>query len=79
MGSTLASREDGVINALLEVFRILEILPEEDETSTRTAKSFMTVKNYVKCTAAFQDVSEQKKTYVVVVTTSQYSKGLLSS
>lgn len=41
MGSTLASREDSVINALLEVFRILEILPEEDETSTRTTESLV--------------------------------------
>lgn len=41
MGSTLASREDRVINALLEVFRILEILPKEDETSTRTTESLV--------------------------------------
>ena len=44
MGSTLASREDGVINALLEIFCILKILPEEDETSTRTTKSLVTAK-----------------------------------
>ena len=41
VGSTLASREDRVINALLEVFRILEILPKEDETSTRTTESLV--------------------------------------
>jgi hypothetical protein len=41
VGSTLASREDGVINALLEVFRSRKILPEEDETSTRTTESFV--------------------------------------
>lgn len=34
MGATLAGREDGVVDALLEILGVLEVLAEEDETST---------------------------------------------
>ena len=41
MRSTLASREDGIVDALLDV-RLL-VLAEEDETSTGTTKSLVAV------------------------------------
>ena len=58
MGTTLASREDSVVNALLKIRRVLEVFPEEDETSTRTAKSLVTCQNYVKYTDAPKEVSK---------------------
>jgi hypothetical protein len=48
VGTTLASREDSVVNALLKIRRVLEVFPEEDETSTRTTKSLVTVKIMLK-------------------------------
>ena len=45
MRSTLASREDGIVDALLNV-RLL-ILAEEDETSTGTTKSLVAVSDRV--------------------------------
>lgn len=41
MRSTLAGREDGIIHALLEILRILEVFPEENETSTRSTEGFV--------------------------------------
>lgn len=41
MGTTLASREDGFINTLLEVGGIRTVLPEEDKTSTRASKGLV--------------------------------------
>lgn len=34
VGTTLACREDGIVNPLFEILGVLEILPEEDETGT---------------------------------------------
>lgn len=44
VGSTLASRENGFIYTFLEVFGVLKIFAEEDETSTGTTKGFMAEK-----------------------------------
>ena len=44
MGTTLTSREYSIVNTFLEIRRIHEVFPEEDETSTGTTKSFVTVK-----------------------------------
>ena len=44
MGTTLASREDSIVDALLKIRRVIEVFSEEDETSTGTTKSFVTVK-----------------------------------
>ena len=44
MRTTLAGGENGFIDTLLEVLGILEILPEEDETSSRTAEGLVTVR-----------------------------------
>ena len=42
--TTLAGREDGFIHALLEVLSVLEILPEEDETSSRATEGLVTAR-----------------------------------
>ena len=39
--ATLAGRENGVVDALLEVLCVLEILAEEDETSTGTTEGLV--------------------------------------
>lgn len=41
MRTTLASREDSVIDTFLEILTILEIFAEEDQPSTRTTKSLV--------------------------------------
>lgn len=41
MRATLAGREDGLIDTLLEAFSVLEILAEKDETCTRATESLM--------------------------------------
>lgn len=42
--TTLASREDGIVDSLLEVLGVLDILAEEDEASSRATESFVTDK-----------------------------------
>lgn len=41
VGATLASGEDGIVNTLLKVSRVLEILPEENKTSAGATESLM--------------------------------------
>ena len=41
--TTLAGRENGVVDALLEVLCVLEILAEEDETSTGATECLVSV------------------------------------
>jgi hypothetical protein len=41
MGTTLASREDSLIDTLFEIFGIFQVLPEEDETGTRTTEGLV--------------------------------------
>lgn len=41
MRTTLASGEDGIIDALFEVLGIFNVLSEEDETSSRTTEGFV--------------------------------------
>ncbi len=41
MGASLTSREDSIINTLLEVRGVRVVLLEEDETSARTTESLM--------------------------------------
>lgn len=41
MGTTLASRENSIVDTLLKVRSIRAILPEEDETGTRATKRLM--------------------------------------
>ena len=43
MGTTLAGREDSLVDTLLEVLGLIAILAEEDQASTRTTKSLVTV------------------------------------
>jgi len=76
--ATLAGGEDGIVNTLLKVSRVLEALPEENETSAGTTESLVARKWAIVSTDL---VSRwlNIKAHVVVVTTSQYSKGLLSS
>jgi hypothetical protein len=40
--ATLASGEDSFVDALLKVSGVLEVLAEEDETSTRATESLVT-------------------------------------
>jgi hypothetical protein len=61
VGTTLASRENSIVNALLKIRRILEIFPEEDDTSPGTTKSLMTVKIILKRTDTPQEISKGKK------------------
>jgi len=44
VGATLASGEDGVVNTLLKVSRVLEILPEENKTSAGATESLVAMK-----------------------------------
>ena len=41
MGTTLAGREDSLVDTLLEVLSVLQVLAEEDETSTRTTEGLV--------------------------------------
>lgn len=41
VGTTLASGEYSLVNALLEVLRILQILPEEDQARSRATEGLM--------------------------------------
>lgn len=43
VGSTLAGREDGLVNTLLEVLCIFEIPSEEDQASPRTTESLVPI------------------------------------
>ena len=73
MGTALASGEDSIVYALLEVGGIFEVLAEEDETGTGTTEGLVTRM------ARYNEFGRDGlivDTYVVVVTTSQYSKGL---
>ena len=45
MRATLASREDSIVNALFKIRRVFKVFPEEDQTSTGTTKSLVTVKD----------------------------------
>lgn len=42
--TTLAGWEDGFIDTLLKVLCVLEVFPEEDEPSSRTAERLVTAK-----------------------------------
>lgn len=41
MGTTLASGENRVVNALLQILGVLRIFPEKDQTSTGTTESLV--------------------------------------
>ena len=43
MGATLASGEDGLVDALLEVGSLVAVLAEEDQTSARATESLVPV------------------------------------
>jgi hypothetical protein len=43
MGTALACREDSIVHALLQVFGVLEVFAEEDESSTRAAEGLVSV------------------------------------
>jgi hypothetical protein len=80
VGSTLASGEDGGVDSGLEVG--LLVLSEEDETSSGTSEGLVASENGGGKVDQLFDHSlrrlvrdEDDETYVVVVTTSQYSKG----
>jgi hypothetical protein len=76
MRSTLAGREDGIIDALLEVFRVFKVLPEEDQTSTGSTEGFVAG---IRSVLATKELTEFQSTHVVVVTTSQYWNGSFNS
>lgn len=42
MGTTLASGENRVVDALLQILSVLRILPEKDQTSTGATESLVT-------------------------------------
>ncbi len=76
MGTALAGGEDSIVYALLEVGGIFEVFAEEDETGTGTTEGLVTRM------ARYNEFGRDGlivETYVVVVTTSQYSNGLFSS
>ena len=45
MGTALASGENSLVDALLEILGVLCIFPEEDQTSTGTTESLVTSNN----------------------------------
>lgn len=80
MRATLASGEDSHVDAVLNVLRSLTVLAEENETGTGSTECLVAAQdNRVRNRISAEEVFFSKKTYVVVVTTSQYSKGLSSS
>ena len=46
MGTTLAGREDSLVDALLEIGGLLAVLAEEDEASTRATKGFVSASEH---------------------------------
>ena len=51
VGSTLASREDSIVDTLLEILVVLTILAEEDQASTRATQRLVSMSN---CQNGFQ-------------------------
>ncbi len=78
MWSTLAGREDGLVDSLLEIG--LLVLSEEDETSSRTSEGLVAVRGNGGSDPRDSSYTETNSTpHVVVVTTSQYSNGWFCS
>lgn len=46
VGTTLACREDGIVDALLEIQRLVRVPLEEDQTSTGTTESLVSMKRW---------------------------------
>ena len=69
VGTTLASREDSLVDALLEVLSLLGVFPEEDKTSTGTTECLVPVPQ--KVSIVHEPGANHCDSHVVVVTTSQ--------
>lgn len=69
MGTTLASGEDSLVDALLEVLSLLGVFPEEDKTSTGTTECLVPVPH--KVSVVHKPGANDSVSHVVVVTTSQ--------
>ena len=70
---TLACGEYSIVHAFLKIFVRLAVLAEEDKASTWPAECFVSTRSDI-----LTSPEERPGTHVVVVTTSQYSKGLES-
>ena len=68
MRATLASREDCVVDTLLEVLVGLTVFPEEDQTCSWATKRLVTESTQ---SPSLNEKSKCGGTHVVVVTTSQ--------
>lgn len=76
VGATLASREDSLVDALLEVLMVRAIFLEEDQTRSWATEGLVTKSNQ---SPSLDEKWKRVDAHVVVVTTSQYSKGLFNS
>lgn len=66
--ATLASREDRIIDTLLEVLVVLTVFSEEDQTCSWATKRLVTTSTQ---SPSLDGKSKREGTHVVVVTTSQ--------